>query len=146
MKISYKCDYALKVLLELALNIDKGVLSSQELSKKLDIPLKFLEQVLSDLRKGGFVESKRGNRGGYVLVGLPEKTTLGAVVRHIDGPIEPIECINPKYKNCREINSCVYKNVWTQIDRAVKDIVDNVTLEDMRRDTRSAREALDFSI
>ncbi|GBR76455.1 putative transcriptional regulator BadM/Rrf2 family [Candidatus Termititenax persephonae] len=146
MKISYKCDYALKVLLELALNVNQGVLSSQELSKKLDIPLKFLEQVLSDLRKGGFVESRRGNMGGYALVGLPEKITLGAVIRHIDGSVEPIECVNPKYKNCRERQTCAYKNVWIRVHQAITNIIDNVTLEDMLRDTRSAQEALNYSI
>ena len=146
MRISYKCDYALKVLLELALNVDNGVLSSQELSKKLDIPLKFLEQVLSELRKGGFIESKRGNMGGYVLVGTPEKITLGMVIRQIDGPVEPIECIDPKYKNCRDRYSCAFKSVWIRVDKAVTDIIDKVTLEDIVRDTRAAQEALNFSI
>jgi len=145
MRISYKCDYALKVLLELALNAYKGVVSSQELSKKLDIPLKFLEQVMTDLRKGGFVESRRGNMGGYVLVGSPDKITLGKVVRHIDGPTEPIECINSNYKNCRDIGTCVFKSVWARVDKAVNGIIDNVSLEDLVRDAQQQAE-LNYSI
>jgi Rrf2 family transcriptional regulator, cysteine metabolism repressor len=146
MRVSYKCDYALKVLLELTLSLNKGVLTSQGLSKKLDIPLKFLEQVLSDLRKGGFVESKRGNLGGYLLVGNPAKIMLGQVVRHIDGAVEPIECINPRYKNCRDIHSCVYRNVWCRVNKAITDIVDHVSLEDMAKEVRVSQNSLDYMI
>ncbi|MDR1997892.1 MAG: Rrf2 family transcriptional regulator [Candidatus Margulisbacteria bacterium] len=146
MRISYKCDYALKVLLELTLSLNKGVVSSQELSKRLDIPLKFLEQVLADLRKGGFVESRRGNIGGYVLVGNPARVMLGKVIRHVDGPVEPIECLNAHYRNCRDIKSCVYKKVWGRVNKAVTDVIDNVSLEDMARDVRLTQEALDYSI
>ena len=145
MRVSYKCDYALKVLLELALSSHKGVVSAQELAKKLDIPLKFLEQVMTDLRRGGFVESRRGNMGGYVLIGDPSKITLGKVVRHIDGPTEPIECINKGYKNCRDISSCVYKDVWARVDKAVNDVIDNVSLEEMTQ-TAQKQAALNYSI
>jgi Rrf2 family protein len=146
MRVSYKCDYALKVLLELTLSVDKGVLSSQELAKKLDIPVKFLEQVLSDLRKGGFVESKRGNLGGYMLIGNPAGIMLGKVVRHIDGPIEPIECINPEYKNCKDVQHCVYRNVWCRVNKAITDIVDHISLEDMARDVRLGQNSFNYSI
>ncbi|MDR2429043.1 MAG: Rrf2 family transcriptional regulator [Candidatus Margulisbacteria bacterium] len=146
MQVSYKCDYALKVLLELALRRTSGVISSQELSKKLDIPLKFLEQVLADLRKGGFIESRRGNMGGYTLVGAPEKITLGAVVRHIDGPVEPIDCLNSGYKNCRDLATCAFKPVWSRVNKAITDIIDKVSLEDMTRDVLNASEALNYSI
>lgn len=145
MRISYKCDYALKVLLELALNVNKGVVSSQELSKKLDIPLKFLEQVLADLRKGGFVESRRGNTGGYALVGSPEKIPLGKVIRHIDGPVEPIECINSAYKNCRDLETCAFKSIWGRVNKAISGVIDEVTLEDVARDVRRQAE-LNYSI
>ncbi|MDR1324294.1 MAG: Rrf2 family transcriptional regulator [Candidatus Margulisbacteria bacterium] len=146
MQVSYKCDYALKVLLELALHRAGGVISSQELSKKLDIPLKFLEQVLADLRKGGFVESRRGNMGGYSLVGQPAKITLGKVLRHIDGPVEPIDCLNSGYKNCRDLEACAYKPVWARVNKAITDIIDNVSLEDIAQKTLAAREALNYSI
>jgi len=145
MRVSYKCDYALKVLLELALNVNNGVMSSQELSKKLDIPLKFLEQVMADLRKGGFVESRRGNMGGYALIGDAAKITLGKVVRHIDGPTEPIECINVDYKNCREIETCVFKHVWVRVDKAVNDVIDKVSLEEMAQDVQK-QAAVNYSI
>ncbi|MDR1453707.1 MAG: Rrf2 family transcriptional regulator [Candidatus Margulisbacteria bacterium] len=146
MQVSYKCDYALKVLLELALRRANGVISSQELSKKLDIPLKFLEQVLADLRKGGFIESRRGNMGGYALAAAPEKITLGAVVRHIDGPVEPIDCLNSAYKNCRDLETCAFKPVWAKVNKAVTDIIDEVSLEDIAHDALNASAALNYSI
>jgi Rrf2 family protein len=116
------------------------------LSKKLDIPLKFLEQVLADLRKGGFIESRRGNMGGYTLAAAPEKITLGAVVRHIDGPVEPIDCLNSGYKNCRDLETCAFKPVWARVNKAVTDIIDKVSLEDIAHSALTAADALNYSI
>ena len=108
MKISYKGDYALKTMIKLTLNYNKGVLSIQELAKKGDIPEKFLEQILLSLKKGGFVDSKRGVNGGYFLVKSPEKITVGDVIRFIEGPVEPISCVGKKnYEECKDFNSCV---------------------------------------
>ena len=96
MKITYKGDYSLKTMLDLSMHYNKGVLPIQELAKKGDIPNKFLEQILLTLKKGGFVESKRGIDGGYFLARPPETITVGEVVRFIEGPIEPIACAGKK--------------------------------------------------
>jgi Rrf2 family protein len=116
------------------------------MSKKLDIPLKFLEQVLSDLRKGGFVESKRGNMGGYKIVGDPAKITVGMVIRHIDGKIEPIDCVNDSYKGCKDIKHCAFRSVWCRTNQAISNVVDKTTLEDVAKDVRTSRNTLDYSI
>ena len=116
MKISYKGDYALKTLLELAINYNKGVVSIQELAKKGDIPEKFLEQVLLSLKKGGFLDSKRGMSGGYFLAKPPENITIGEVIRFIEGPIEPISCVGRKsYTNCKDFKDCVLRDIWNQV-------------------------------
>ena len=134
MKISYKTDYALKTMLELALNYNKGVFSIQDLSKKGDIPGKFLEQVLLILKKGGFVDSKRGVSGGYFLARSPGKITIGEVIRFIEGPIEPITCANKKrYDACRDFKSCVFRDIWNQAYTAISLIVDTVTFAELVR-------------
>jgi Rrf2 family protein len=102
MKITFKGDYALKTVLDLALNHDAGLVTIVDISKRLDIPKKFLEQILLDLKKGGFVNSRRGKEGGYYLSKKPSEISVGDVIRFIDGPTEPIACVNNDYKDCRE--------------------------------------------
>ena len=93
MKITYKGDYALKAVLDLAVYYGNEAVTINDIAKRIDAPVKFLEQVLLDLKKGGFVESRRGKIGGYLLSKAPGKITVGEVIRFIDGPIEPISCV-----------------------------------------------------
>lgn len=131
MKITYKCDYALKALLDLAINYKKKLVTIPDMAKRMDIPKKFLEQVLLDLKKGGFIDSKRGKEGGYYLLKNPAKITVGEVVRFIEGPLEPIACVASQYRGCGEVSSCVFRPIWKEVASAVQNIVDAVTLQDL---------------
>ncbi len=134
MKISYKTDYAFKTLLELAVSYDKGVFSIQELAKKGDIPDKFLEQVLLMLKKGGFVDSKRGVNGGYFLAKAPDKITIGEVIRFIEGPIEPISCVGKEnYEECKDFEACVFRDIWGQVYTATSLVIDTITFAELAR-------------
>ena len=146
MKISYKGDYALKAMLDLALHYETELVSNNDLAKRIDAPIKFLEQVLLELKKGGFIESKRGNVGGYLLSRAPEKITLGDVIRHIDGPIEPISCLKEGYSNCTDITRCVFKKVWYKVSEATSDIIDNVTFRDLLTDVNKNNKILAYTI
>src|SRR3989338_6044675 len=115
MRITYKGDYATKTILDLALHYGNGVVTIHEIAKRADIPIKFLEQVLLDLKKGGFVESRRGKVGGYFLAKPPAKIKLGDVVKFIDGPIEPIACIERGYSGCNDLYRCVFRKVWQEV-------------------------------
>ena len=134
MKITYKGDYSLKAVLSLALHYNKGVLPIQELAKKGDIPFKFLEQILLTLKKGGFVDSKRGIDGGYFLAKPPETITVGDVIRFIEGPIEPVACANKnKYDKCRDFPYCVFKDIWSNVYTATSLVVDTITFAELVR-------------
>lgn len=134
MKISYKGDYALKALLQLALNYNKGVVSINELARRGDIPYKFLEQVLLILKKGGFVDSKRGVSGGYYLAKAPGAITLGEAIRFIEGPVEPLICAaKKKYDNCKDFDSCVLRDIWSQIYMATSIVIDSITFAELAR-------------
>ena len=146
MKITYKDDYALKALLDLALHYEKGLLTINDVAKHIDAPVKFLEQVLLDLKKGGFVESKRGNVGGYQLAKDPAEITLGQVIRYIDGPIEPIGCVEKGYSNCQDLRKCVFKSIWQEVARATSVIVDNVSFADLVNKVNSEQAVLAYSI
>jgi Rrf2 family protein len=134
MQITYKGDYSLKAILFLAIHHNRNVINLHELAKKLDIPIKFLEQIMLDLKRGGFVDSKRGIKGGYFLLKHPKDTKIGDVIRFIDGPIEPIACANKdkKYKGCSDIYNCVFRDIWVEIAKATSNIVDNITFDDLR--------------
>ena len=146
MKITFKGDYALKAILDLALHYNKEVVTSHDLGVRIDAPVKFLEQVLLELKKGGFVESRRGNIGGYMLSKAPAQITVGEVIRYIEGPTEPISCVRDGYSNCADINSCVFKELWQKVARATSDIIDNVTFEDLVSQVNTASGVAAYSI
>ena len=146
MKITYKGDYALKTILDLALNYGNGVVTIHDLAKRLNIPIKFLEQVLLDLKRGGFVESRRGKIGGYLLAKLPSQIKLGEIVRFIDGPIEPITCVEKRYSGCNEIHKCVFRKIWQEVTKATSDIVDNITFEDLAKQINKQKAAVTYQI
>jgi Rrf2 family protein len=146
MKITYKGDYALKAVLDLARHYGNEPVTIHDIAKRIDAPVKFLEQVLLELKKGGFIESRRGKIGGYLLSRAPEKITVGEVVRFVEGPLEPISCVRHGYSGCRDLYKCAFRHIWQKVDKATSDIVDNVTFEDLVIKIDSAHQALAYSI
>lgn len=145
MRITYKGDYAVKAVLDLALHCGNGVVTIHEVAKRADIPIKFLEQVLLDLKKGGFVESRRGKIGGYLLALPPSKIRLGDIIRFIDGPIEPIACIEGGYSGCKDLYKCALRKIWKEVAKKTSDIIDKITFENLVEDVTKG-EGLVYSI
>lgn len=154
MKITYKGDYALKALFQLALKYENegdGVMSITEIAKSGDMPTKFLEQILLTLRKGGFVKSKRGINGGFSLARPAENITIGEVIRFIEGPLEPISCVEEeRYKGCKDLTSCIFRGVWKEVADSTAKIVDHLSFADLIRKYEKKREwcksAYDYAI
>lgn len=145
MKITYKGDYALKAVLDLSLNYG-NLVTIHELAGRIQVPFKFLEQVLLDLKRGGFVESRRGKIGGYLLAKSPAEITVGDVVRFIDGPIEPIACVEKGYKGCTDLYKCAFRKIWVDVGRAASGIVDNITFEKLANEVQANTEAAVYQI
>lgn len=146
MRITYKGDYALKTILDLAVHYGAGPVTIHELAQRADTPVKFLEQILLDLKRGGFVESKRGKIGGYILAKQPGEIKLGDVIRYIDGPIEPISCTEDKYLGCKNLYSCIYRSIWKDVAKATSGIIDNVNFEDLVNRAKSQAAATVYQI
>ena len=146
MKITYKGDYALKAVLDLALRYGSGVVTIQDISQRADIPLKFLEQVLLDLKRGGFVISRRGKEGGYLLAKAPSEITVGDVVRFIDGPTEPIACADKKYDGCNDVYKCVFRKIWQQVSKTTSRIIDHVTFAELAHEVSVKKKGFVYSI
>ncbi len=146
MKVTYKGDYALKAVLDLAIHYGREAVTINDIAKRIDAPVKFLEQILLDLKKGGFVESRRGKIGGYLLSKAPGKITVGEVARFMDGPVEPISCLRHEYSGCKDLYKCVFRNVWQQVFEATANIVDNITFEDLAARAGSTHHVDAYSI
>jgi len=141
MKITYKGDYALKSVLDLAFQYDLNEPSPlSDISKRQDVPEKYLEQIMLILKKAGIVQSKRGKGGGFLLARAPEDITVGEIVRIIEGPVEPIACANLDGEiDCKDENQCAFRAVWSEVSAAISDIVDNTTFENIMRKTMDLR-------
>ncbi len=146
MKITYKGDYALKAVLDLARHYSKEPVTIHDIAGRIDAPVKFLEQVLLELKKGGFIESRRGKVGGYMLARAPGKITVGEVARFMDGPIEPISCVKHGYSGCGDVYKCAFRDVWQKVFKATSDIVDHVTFEDLAAKVESAQNVATYAI
>lgn len=134
MKLSKKGDYGLRAMLELAKNYSLGYIQMKDIAQKERIPLKFLEQILLNLKNAGFLASKMGVGGGYRLARPPAEITLGEVIRILEGPLAPISCVSVKfYRQCPEENNCGIRTVMNRVRNAVADILDNTTFDDVAR-------------
>ena len=140
MKITKKGEYAMRALVDLALNYEKGMRQIQDIVRKEDIPEKFLEQILVTLRNAGFIQSKRGIGGGYFLRKQPDEISLGEVIRLMDGPLAPLECVSADHVNCPKETTCGIRSVMVDVANATTEILDHVTLADVCNRTKGLKE------
>ncbi|OGF48314.1 MAG: hypothetical protein A2452_12390 [Candidatus Firestonebacteria bacterium RIFOXYC2_FULL_39_67] len=132
MRISFKGDYALKTILDLSTHYKKGLVRIGEISKRQDIPLKYLEQILLLLKGAGYVNSKRGPDGGYFLAKNPAEITVGEIVRLTEGYTSPVSCVSKScYAKCSDELKCPFRPLWKDIREMINGVVDRVTFEDM---------------
>ncbi|NQT26630.1 Rrf2 family transcriptional regulator [candidate division KSB1 bacterium] len=142
MKITFKGDYALKAILDLSMNSQNDeIVPLSIISRRQDIPLPFLEQIMLSLKKAGYVHSRAGKGGGFFLAKRPENITLGEIIRLIEGPIEPISCgVKNQPSGCAEEGRCAFREVWVQVTEVISDIVDTVTFDQIMVRTRELQE------
>jgi Rrf2 family transcriptional regulator, cysteine metabolism repressor len=145
MALSQKCQYSLRALFELARRQGGGPVRAATIAELQDIPARFLEVLLSQLKQGGFVTSRRGREGGYWFVGEPADVTIGRIVRFCDGPIAPVECMTDESKTCGAGPGCAFMPTWVEARKAVSDVYDNTTFQDLvDRDNEAAAPSYDI--
>ncbi len=140
MKITKKGEYAMRALVDLALNYKKGMRQIQDIVREEAIPEKFLEQILVTLKNAGFIKSKRGIGGGYFLSKSPDEISLGEVIRLIDGPLAPLGCVNAEHVDCPKEITCGIRSVMLDVTNATAEILDRVTLADVCNRTKGMKE------
>lgn len=131
MKISTKGRYALRLMIDLALNDGAKPVSLKDVANRQEISDKYLEQIISVLNKAGYVRSIRGAQGGYLLKKEPKEYTVGMILRLTEGSLAPVACIEDNQIVCERQDACVTSVVWKKINDAVNDVVDNITLQDL---------------
>jgi Rrf2 family protein len=136
VKVSKRGEYALRALIDfgLAQALGKPLLQINELAAKEDLPVKFLEQILMQLKAGGYLESRRGKHGGYLLARPPESIPIGQIVRLIDGPLAPIKCVSQTaYERCTcpDEEHCGLRILMVDVRNAIANILDRFTLADV---------------
>lgn len=147
MNISQKCQYAVRATLELAKRHGRKPTAIAEIAAAQDIPPRFLEVILNEMRQGGFVQSRRGVRGGYLLAKLPREITVGQIIRFVDGNFEPVRCIDEQSRSsCSLRRGCALIEVWTAAKQAVEKVYDNADFASLvEREKELARDG-DYSI
>jgi len=130
MKISTKCRYGLRALLDLAKNGQTGPIKRKDISRRESIPMPYLENILVTLRKVGIISTARGASGGYKLKKKPGELKLLTVVEALEGSLAPLECVdNPA--SCKRIKGCESHLLWKKLFEAQKNVLENMTLDDL---------------
>ena len=132
--LSMKAKYALRALIVMAVN-EKKMLQSKVIAKQADVPAKFLESILGELKNHNIVGSKRGIFGGYFLNRPASQIVIGDVVRVMDGTLSPLRCASVSdYKKCDDCQNekiCVVRKLMVKVRNAVSEVLDHHSLADM---------------
>jgi Rrf2 family protein len=134
VRVSKKTDYALRALFTLVDHFGGAPIPIRELARRNDVPKKFLEQIMLQLKAQGWVSSEAGIRGGYLLAKNPAKITMGEVVRHFDGILAPIDCVSVTgYERCSQEPVCKFRRVFLDARNYVAGVMDKATLAEVAK-------------
>lgn len=137
MWVSAKVEYALRTVHHLALHFGEGQVSLREIAEEQGIPLKFLEQILAELKNAGLVESKRGAHGGYCLRREPREVRVAHVVRAIEGSFGPVGCVEANsLEACSRMSRCGLGWLWWDVKLRVDEVLEGTTFEEVCRRTK----------
>lgn len=136
MKVSTRGRYALRIMLDIAQNGD-GVtpVSFKDVSEREAISFRYMEQIGTALTRNGFLTSVRGAKGGYFLSRPPSEIMVGDVLRATEGDLAPVFCATDP-ESCPRSTTCATQVLWERLDKAISDVVDNVSLQDLIDESR----------
>ena len=144
MKISKKCQYALKAVFELAWRDQDEPIRTQKIADAQHVSLRFMEIILNELKHGGFVESKRGNEGGYMLARDARDLTVREIIEYIEGPILLVQ----KGDDTASVGNEAFTELWQEVNNAIGAVCENKSFADLVEFERAKRDkcALNYSI
>lgn len=133
MRLSARAEYGVRAMAVLAIYYQSGPLPLREIAEQEKISLKFLEQIFPDLRRSGLVLSVRGSRGGYLLSRSPDIINVGDIIRAVEGPITPVDCLSESGGEncCHRKGDCLTRQVWEKLRDRINDVLDEVFLNEL---------------
>ncbi|HHW75208.1 MAG TPA: Rrf2 family transcriptional regulator [Firmicutes bacterium] len=134
MKLSARVEYGVRAMSVLALHDRSGPLSLREIARSEQISFQFLEQIFLDLRRAGLVGSVRGAKGGYYLALPPGEINVGDIVRALEGPITPVDCLaghQGREARCHRSEACRTRHVWEKLRDRINEVLDGVYLDEL---------------
>lgn len=146
MKISTKGRYAVRVMLDLAVHNTGECIKVKTIAQRQEISEKYLEQIISILNKAGYVKSTRGAQGGYRIAGEPSNYTVGMILRLTEGSLSPVACLDDDVNECERCDTCETLSVWKELNDAINEVVDHVTIEDLAQRQMARENAINYSI
>lgn len=135
MKVSTKGDYGVRALVELAHHYGEGPMQSAAIASRQEVPEPYLDQLLTALRRAGFIRSVRGPQGGHALIRAPEEVKLSEVMLALEGSLAPMACVDDP-DACTKTGGCVQRGVWEQVRDATQAILENVSIGDLAEKER----------
>ena len=130
MKLSTRGQYGTRALLDIALRKGMEPILLKDISKRQQISLAYLEQLVTPLKAGGILWSTRGPKGGVSLAKPPEKIKLSEVIQLLEGSISPVECINNPGR-CSRSNLCAPRDIWIELEKAMTEVLESTTLQNL---------------
>lgn len=132
MKFSTKGRYGIRAMFDLAMKYGSGPVSLRTIADRQGLSEHYLEQLIGSLRKARLVKSIRGAYGGYQLSRAPKEITIGDVIRTLEGPVIPTECVSDdEAYQCANTEDCVTRIIWERLKEKIDEVLDQMTLEDL---------------
>ena len=145
MKISTRGRYALRTMVDLAQHSGDGLVTLKDVAARQELSQKYLEQIVTQLSKAGFVKGTRGPQGGYRLSRDPREYTVAEILEQVEGSLAPVECLEAGANTCERCSSCATVDMWTGLYKVMTDYLGNITLQDIV-DRASAAAGNDYVI
>lgn len=141
MKLSTKGRYGLRAVIDLAIHMDEEAIALSQIAERQGISTNYLEQLIAKLKKAGIVNSIRGAQGGYVLAKPAEEISVGAILRALEGDLNPVDCseVTQGDSPCSNSDLCVTKYVWKRISDSINDAVDGIMLSELVAESRKVQ-------
>ena len=137
MKLSTKGRYGVRAMFDLAMHEGEGAIALKSIAQREGISEKYLEHLFASLKKAGLINSVRGAQGGYRLARPPEEITLGDIIRVLEGPVAPTDCVVDEGRGvCSRASQCVMRQIWSRIRDEVNAILDEITLQQIVEEQR----------
>lgn len=138
LKISTKGRYALRLVIDLALNKESGYVTLKDIAERQNISKKYLEQIVPLLNKSGLLKTNRGYQGGYMLAKPADKYTVGEILRVTEGNLAPVSCLEHEVNECERAGTCKTLFVWQGLHNAITEYLDGITVQDIIDKTQNA--------